>query len=267
MIKFIKVYELKWNFLYNSWTNRVIDHSLFCARVENSLNDRGLKASDLTELFPRELRTLKMQRLLMDPESSLRSQTKKHPSKSSGTILTDAKADDDQDPKPRSFRGKTMREKCWRKWFEYLKHGGIFSQQSLNSLMVVATVITTMTFQGAISPPGGVWQKNVIQANNSDFDYSKQNICTIGTAVFGYSKKLKDDYKNFVAYNNISFLASLAVILLLISGVPLRNKFGTWDLGLDHGHVCGYEFHGCYLPKEPVTGEPRSNHTSRKFHL
>ena len=163
----------------------------------------------------------------MDLGSSSRSQTKKNQSKSSGNILLDAKADDDEDPKRRSFRGKTMREKCWRKCVEYLKDGGNFSQQSLDSMMVVATVITTMAFQGAISPFGGVWQDNKTQTNSTSFSCSETNPCIAGTAIFGYSNQWRKDYKSFVTYNSASFLASLAIILLLISGVPLRNKFGT----------------------------------------
>ncbi|CAJ1950853.1 unnamed protein product [Sphenostylis stenocarpa] len=53
----------------------------------------------------------------------------------------------------------------WRNWME----------DKRGSLMVVATVIATMTFQIAINPPGGVWQ-----AKTHDQQGCEAVICTAG---------------------------------------------------------------------------------------
>ena len=49
---------------------------------------------------------------------------------------------------------------------------------------MVATVIATITFQSAISPPGGVWQENTLTGDRNCSDYT---ICEAGTAVLAYS--------------------------------------------------------------------------------
>ena len=52
-----------------------------------------------------------------------------------------------------------------RNWLECLKYKGDWIEETCGALIVVATVITTITFQPAISPPGGVWQTNVKDAS------------------------------------------------------------------------------------------------------
>jgi hypothetical protein len=42
----------------------------------------------------------------------------------------------------------------------YENNQGNWMEQMRGSLMVVATVIASLTFQIAINPPGGVWQSN-----------------------------------------------------------------------------------------------------------
>ncbi|XP_058742257.1 uncharacterized protein LOC131614715, partial [Vicia villosa] len=48
-------------------------------------------------------------------------------------------------------------------WSEYLQHQGNWIEETRGTLMIVATVIATMTFQSALNPPGGVWQENTLQ--------------------------------------------------------------------------------------------------------
>ena len=76
--------------------------------------------------------------------------------------------------------------------------------------MVVATVITTLTFQQAASPPGGVWS----QSGNVTF-YTSHNIkVDAGTSVIGSIDSLY--YFYFIIFNAISFIASVIVTFLLI---------------------------------------------------
>ena len=85
--------------------------------------------------------------------------------------------------------------------------------------MVVATVITTITFQPAVSPPGGVWQTNVHDTSQG-FGCNPNNTCAAETSVLGSTFV----FDMFICYNTISFTAFLCVFLL-ISGLPPKNKF------------------------------------------
>ncbi|KAG5043666.1 hypothetical protein AAZX31_03G152100 [Glycine max] len=86
-------------------------------------------------------------------------------------------------------------------------------------LMVAATVMATMTFQSALSPPGGVWQGDTTQDGFACPDYG---FCQAGTAVVGYA--WSPDFLKFIFLNSSSFFASLCVMLVLMSGFPLENK-------------------------------------------
>ena len=52
------------------------------------------------------------------------------------------------------------------------------------SLMVVATVITTITYQPSLSPPGGVWQTDI--KNSTESKACPHPPCEAGTLVLAY---------------------------------------------------------------------------------
>ncbi|KAM3699383.1 hypothetical protein ACJW31_05G021700 [Castanea mollissima] len=106
----------------------------------------------------------------------------------------------------------------------YLRYQGNWIEETRGSLMVVATVITTITFQPAVSPPGGVWQTNVTEVSKG-FGCGPSNVCLAGTSVEG-SRNSNFFYHFFMFCNTLSFTASLFVIFLSISGFSLKNKFG-----------------------------------------
>ena len=84
--------------------------------------------------------------------------------------------------------------------------------------MVVATMITTITFQQAAYPPGSVWPQrgNVTR-------YSGYNIeVDVGTSVVGSIDPLY--YFYFTIFIAIYFIASVIVTFLLISGFLVKNK-------------------------------------------
>ncbi|PNY02077.1 ankyrin repeat-containing protein [Trifolium pratense] len=89
-------------------------------------------------------------------------------------------------------------------------------------LMVAATVIATMTFQSVISPPGSVWQEDT---TTGDVSCPRYGFCEAGTAVVSYV--WSPDYLKFIYMNSVSFFASLCVLLVLISGLPLHNQDDT----------------------------------------
>ncbi|XP_008229185.1 PREDICTED: uncharacterized protein LOC103328566 [Prunus mume] len=89
-------------------------------------------------------------------------------------------------------------------------------EASRGMLMVVATMISTATFQAAVNPPGGVCE------------YGEK--CFPGSSVV--ATVLKDDFFLFVIFNTVSFIASLSVTLLLVGGFPLRNRVIMWLLSM-----------------------------------
>ncbi|KAF3949775.1 hypothetical protein CMV_024392 [Castanea mollissima] len=91
-------------------------------------------------------------------------------------------------------------------------------EQMRGYLMVVATVITTITYQPALRPPGGVWQ-----TANQSIACCDEAKCEAGTLVFAYGNS-EFVFLCYLICNSIAFTASLCVIFLLISGFPLKNK-------------------------------------------
>ncbi|XP_030477246.1 ankyrin repeat-containing protein BDA1-like [Syzygium oleosum] len=106
-----------------------------------------------------------------------------------------------------------------------------------NVLLVVATLITTATYQAVLQPPGGRWQDNSGPSTNST-DPTKCGTASpkAGKAVLGSSNQLA--YISFVIFNTAGFFASLQVIDILTSGFPMRRELriallaliGTYDI-------------------------------------
>ncbi|KAF5480465.1 hypothetical protein F2P56_001213 [Juglans regia] len=118
--------------------------------------------------------------------------------------------------------------KWWRyfylcRWVKHLQSQGNWIDETRGTLMLVATVIATVTFQSGINPPGGVWQQD-----------SKNGDIAAGTSIFLSQNSKGTDYyyELFLYFNTTSFVAALSVLLVVISGFPLRNKFFIWFLTL-----------------------------------
>ncbi|KAJ4717501.1 Ankyrin repeat family protein [Melia azedarach] len=77
-------------------------------------------------------------------------------------------------------------------------------EKKRNALMVVASLIATMAFQAGVNPPHSPWQDT--------FQNTKRR------------------YGCFLFFNTAGFLASLSIILLLISGLPLKRRLFMWIL-------------------------------------
>ncbi|CAL5398528.1 unnamed protein product [Camellia sinensis] len=87
-----------------------------------------------------------------------------------------------------------------------------------DGLLISATVIVGMACQSVLNPPGGLNPKG------------KSNMDT--------------DFQFFWIVNTISFVASLTIMLLLVSGLPLKNRIVRWivvtlipHLSLEHEHL------------------------------
>ncbi|KAL3500829.1 hypothetical protein ACH5RR_039922 [Cinchona calisaya] len=83
-----------------------------------------------------------------------------------------------------------------------------------NAIMVVASLIATMAFQAGISPPGGVWQDDLVDGPNPH---------RAGEAVMAQTHPKY--YRALIAANTIAFVSSLNTITLLIRGSSISSIY------------------------------------------
>ncbi|KAK4765709.1 hypothetical protein SAY86_026799 [Trapa natans] len=120
-------------------------------------------------------------------------------------------------------------------WKKHFKRQNSWLERMRNSLMVVATLTATMAFQAGINPPAGVWQDSSSGGNSTSLSTNN------GLLIFGILMKENTNvshiagvsimadtfyslYITFISCNTIGLIASLSIILLLISGLPVRRR-------------------------------------------
>ncbi|KAJ4708969.1 Ankyrin repeat family protein [Melia azedarach] len=101
----------------------------------------------------------------------------------------------------------------------FLTHQDEWLKKKRSTLMVVASLTATMAFQVGVNPPGGLWQDTV---KGGDAPH------TAGYSIF--ADNFPDSYRRFLIYNTTGFVASLSIILLLVSGLPFRRRIFMWIL-------------------------------------
>ncbi|EYU20316.1 hypothetical protein ABFS82_01G009600 [Erythranthe guttata] len=110
-------------------------------------------------------------------------------------------------------------------WKKLLKQQDDWLEKKKSALMIVASLIATMAFQVGVNPPSGVWQDDKLidsQGNPVDDPH------TAGSSVM--ANNYSGGYVSFYIYNTTGFIASLSIILLLMSGLPIRRRFFMWIL-------------------------------------
>ncbi|OWM79256.1 hypothetical protein CDL15_Pgr003428 [Punica granatum] len=117
---------------------------------------------------------------------------------------------------------------------------------------MVSSIIATCPFQAAIALPGGVWQNDTNMAMAGPC--SDSEVCAAGNAVLAYYSPEK--YYDFMKYNMVSFLESLVVLFLVISGFPIEKQILPLDLVTSH--VCNSHLPWLHLRQSHVAGGPRS---------
>ena len=163
----------------------------------NSLNKKDSTALKMLEDYPKDFNSFTIQNMLLD---------------AGGRVENVNNASE-------SIEITQSRNTRRKKWWKHLKYQGDWVEENRGSIMIVATVITTLTLQQTANPPGGVWGTggNVTIYENSNI------IVDAGTSVIGSYDE--GTYVIFMIFNAISFTASVIVTFLLISGFPIKNKF------------------------------------------
>uniref|UniRef100_A0A5B7BXN1 Putative Ankyrin repeat family protein n=1 Tax=Davidia involucrata TaxID=16924 RepID=A0A5B7BXN1_DAVIN len=190
----------------------IIKYLLTATGIEvNSGNANGLTALDVLSQSPRDLRDMEIKeclhggramRFMNTPSIIVDRNSMKSPSTAA------------QPPESQNSIVKQQPEKH--------KHTDWLGRKR-SALMVVASLIATVAFQAAISPPGGVWQDSYLVDSNGN---PVENPHDAGKSVMAYN--IPQAYGQFMIFNTIAFLASLSIILLLISGLPLKRRRWMW---------------------------------------
>ena len=176
----------------------------------DALNKVGLAALEVLNNYPKDWKSFTIQNIFMD---ACAARTTKKNNLSPSLEIVVGHHD--------SAKRKRSSKKGWNKWLKYLRYQGDWLEETRGALMVVATVITTITFQPVINPVGGVLQPNV--NDTCGWEFGTNSRCEAGNSVFACGLN-NYEFLMFMIYNTISFTASLCVVFLLISGFPLKNK-------------------------------------------
>ena len=98
---------------------------------------------------------------------------------------------------------------------KYQKSTEIWLKENRDAVLVAASVIAAMAYQAGINPPGGVWQ------DEKGKHYP-------GTSIMADNFQGRSEW--FWTFNTVSFISSLSIIFLLISGIPLKQRIIMWIL-------------------------------------
>ncbi|KAI7749789.1 hypothetical protein M8C21_012147 [Ambrosia artemisiifolia] len=166
----------------------------------NAVNKHGLTALDVLDQCPRDLKSLETRQILMEAGVS--------------------RANDLRPSLPKPSHSSTKPSQTKRKglWARYVNNDHDWIEKQRGILIVAALVVAGMSFHSGINPPGGT----ITDTQNGRY--------SLGNAV--QTEVDMDNWNRFVAYNSLTMITSLAIVVVLISGLPLRNKFLMWVLTL-----------------------------------
>ncbi|PIN00114.1 26S proteasome regulatory complex, subunit PSMD10 [Handroanthus impetiginosus] len=133
------------------------------------------------------------------------------------------------EPNIQLHNNQNIQDNSWKRLF---KNQAEWLEKKRNALMVVASLIATMAFQVGVNPPGGVWQDDKVVDSQEDPFITQLTHQGHLAGISIMARNYPVGYTGFYICNTMSFIASLSIILLLISGLPIRRKFFMWILML-----------------------------------
>ncbi|GFY93976.1 hypothetical protein Acr_09g0004220 [Actinidia rufa] len=190
----------------------------------NELNGSSITALDIIQHMPRDLKAVEIQELLVKAGGVM--------AKRISASMTKAAATTEQclavlAPQPSSVSTEAPisaqpPQRALDNLLKHLKEQDHQLNRKRDSLMVVATLIAAMAFQAGLSPPGGLWQEDKVDPVN------QRKIQEAGKSIMADRKPYL--YKAFWIPNTLSFVASLTIIFLLVSGLPTEKRVVLWIL-------------------------------------
>ena len=185
----------------------------------NAVNENGFTVLDIIQHMPRDMKGMEIRECLVK-DGVLSSRNKPAvmeergitmvienpqlppPLPPSTTVLTEAKAE----RPPGDVAGMKIKSKSNENKKDWMK-------KKRDSLMIAATLMTGMTFQMAVNPPGGVWDEDKLTSAGAG---TGTKMLLAGTSIMAY--RHPEYYELFTAYNSMSFFGSLSMVFLVVSG-------------------------------------------------
>lgn len=190
---------------------QIVKYLLDNSRIEtDARNANGLTALDLLLQSPGDLRDLEIKQCLDQGSGAPRTRRRE-----SNILDTDISKSIKTSPSLQAKMANNHPKKH--------KHTDWLARKR-NALMIVASLLATVAFQAGLSPPGGVWQGDFSGNPNGTTRADKSH--KAGQSVMAYT--LPSKYGQYMIFNTIAFLASLSIILLQVSGLPMRRRRWMW---------------------------------------
>jgi hypothetical protein len=173
----------------------------------NAINHTGITALDVILLFPSEAGDREIVEILRSAGAMRARDTVP-------STVTNSQTSTDNPSTP---------ERCWSnrdnlvEYFKFKKDRDSPSE-ARGTLLVIAVLVATATFQVGVGPPGGVWQDTSIP--------DQKNITSWNTAHFAGQSIMATTntvgFMLFVFFNSVGFSMSLYMLYVLTSKFPLQ---------------------------------------------
>ncbi|KAK2997135.1 hypothetical protein RJ639_026482 [Escallonia herrerae] len=190
----------------------------------NALNANGFTALDVIQHMPRDIKSVDIRDLLVTA-GALRAIDLSPVSRATNPAT---RGDDHDNGITTSRRSRMKKPAWWKKTRKVMmnrsKKQHTWLEKKYDALLIAATLIAAMAYQAALNPPGGVWQAD----KPEDLRGNKTIPFYAGTSLM--AAHYPYNYEMFGICNTTSFLASLSVVFLLVSGIPLKRRIFAWLL-------------------------------------
>ncbi|KAL9432196.1 hypothetical protein AB3S75_027251 [Citrus x aurantiifolia] len=162
----------------------------------NAINHSGLTAFDLLLIFPSEAGDREIEEILRS---------------AGATGMRDDNQTSVDNLAASSAETNPLRTKNDMTEFFKFKKGRDSPGETCSSLLVVAALVATTTFQFCVNPPGGTWQDNSTPS-------SKAHIA--GEPIWGSTNTIA--FRLYMFFNSLGFKLSLQMINILTTKFPLQ---------------------------------------------
>ncbi|PON92454.1 Transmembrane protein [Trema orientale] len=176
--------------------------------IVNAVNKSGLTALDLLLIFPSEAGDREIDELLRNAGAKRENDILRSPSSTFGYDTYQQNVED---------RCESESEDDLLEYFKF-KKGRDSPSDARNTLLVMAVLMATATFQVGINPPSGVWQDTNLTGNGTT---TPKHLA--GASVMGSFSSIS--YLLFVVFNSLGLSVSLYMLTILTDNLPMQLEF------------------------------------------